>query len=750
MLRGALAELSDEDADQWTTEALTSELIQAEVHQAISVSAWPSLCELLGRLPDCVTPAELQEALWQQSFVENPTHAPDHRNYRRFALLAAQMVAIGVELESDKVSLLVQHTLDLDRPWRERRDMLSGILSAASVEDRHEVVRHLDRRFEEHADIDDFEIVCGIAEHIGIEIPRDGAIRRCALRRWALDPKRGGALPVARLIDFVDMDATIGEEVATNLRQKGRVADAALLLSRLPQSQLSSASGDSVGMLDVNSGDAELARLRELLSMDDDLGANSSSDREGKGVFGPIEEGGAFRLPLRRHECVGYAETADAAEEAAKRLESAEVLAIGIWKEEAPLWHAPATLLALCSEHQIELIDLPALRRDESGLWPAASNRLRALLSNPHILKLHYQEDAPHIFAYSLGLGIATTLKQGERDLLGPSLDMHGLMASVLSRAPEDLDCTWSLIARRYLGLRLCPEESGSNWGRRPLRESQLHHAAAEAWTQLPILRALCAYRLVSMPLLRRHLTVQEKLRVAIARKGGPKAHVVGQLAPPGRLAWTDPGLAPTGTAATPAALGVGRAAADAAVVAAVAAASEAQPAEELAQLTRIAELINGLQEDPRRDWPALPRGALVEVFEERFGGLAHIAPLSANRCHGHAGELRRIPVGMLQPRNGWELPSWVASLPRPEASLDESLPPEADADAEELSAAPPKQAASSAALSGGGMAQRCFVADVPSEAAQRDTQVLLSSLFDTEAAGRLLTKMYDVQRERC
>lgn len=46
--------------------------------------------------------------------------------------------------------------------------------------------------------------VCGIAEHIGIEIPPGGAIRRCALRRWALDTKRGGALPVARLMDFVD------------------------------------------------------------------------------------------------------------------------------------------------------------------------------------------------------------------------------------------------------------------------------------------------------------------------------------------------------------------------------------------------------------------------------------------------------------------------------------------------------------------------------------------------------------------
>lgn len=44
---------------------------------------------------------------------------------------------------------------------------------------------------------------CGIAEHIGVEIPW-GAIRRTALRRWALDVKRGGALPITRLMDYVD------------------------------------------------------------------------------------------------------------------------------------------------------------------------------------------------------------------------------------------------------------------------------------------------------------------------------------------------------------------------------------------------------------------------------------------------------------------------------------------------------------------------------------------------------------------
>ena len=57
--------------------------------------------------------------------------------------------------------------LNLDRPWRERRDMLSGILSAASVNDRRRVVETLDQRFEEHAEIDDFEIVARWREFVG-------------------------------------------------------------------------------------------------------------------------------------------------------------------------------------------------------------------------------------------------------------------------------------------------------------------------------------------------------------------------------------------------------------------------------------------------------------------------------------------------------------------------------------------------------------------------------------------------------
>lgn len=749
MLRGALQDLDDDRAESWITQALTSELTSPDVHQNISVSVWPSLCELLGRLPDFVTPSVLRDALWQQSFVENPTHAPDHRNYRRFAGLAAHMVSIGVELESDKVEHLVHQTLEMDRPWRERRDMLSGILSAASVDDRLRVIRNLDRRFEEHADIDDFEIVCGIAEYLGTEIPRDGAIRRCALRRWALDPKRGGALPVARLIDFVDSDTTIGTDVAANLRQKGRIADAALLLSRLPES----ADNDSSGVcLDVNNGDAELARLRKLLACEQD-GSGSG------GVFGPVEED-SLRLPFRRSSgegaeavagCPGYvsfSERAEAAKEAAGRLKGAQLLALCFWKEEAPFWHSPVTILGMCTEHRVELFDLVSLRNDSLGGWAEAVNRLRALLSDPATLKVTYSgEDALHTFAYALYLGIASTLKRGDREPLGPLLDLRGLVGDVLgcpkdltaplaggaptsATLPEELICSWPSVVTRFLGLRLCLEEASCNWARRPLRESQLHHAAAEVWTQIPIVRALCAYGIAPCALASRHTCVQAKVKLHFGRARGPKAHVPGQLAPPGRLA------AQIAGANSPAE----RAAAVTAAAAAEKAAAE-QKMKVMAELpvpTRVATLVcAGVAASGAL--PALPTGAVIEVFEERFGGLAIVAPLGINGV----GTSRRVPTAMLRPANGWECQSWVDALPRPRADVVES----AEEAAAAMPAAPSRTEVAAARAAGTGCPPRALAGSAAETVSPaRLSKGLVDKLYDVETAKRTLQQLYDAQ----
>ncbi|CAE8688803.1 unnamed protein product, partial [Polarella glacialis] len=53
MLSGALEDLDEDAAESWRDKALTKELACPEVHQAISVQAWPALCQVLGRLPDC-------------------------------------------------------------------------------------------------------------------------------------------------------------------------------------------------------------------------------------------------------------------------------------------------------------------------------------------------------------------------------------------------------------------------------------------------------------------------------------------------------------------------------------------------------------------------------------------------------------------------------------------------------------------------------------------------------------------------
>ena len=62
--------------------------------------------QLLGLL--CALAILSRSPFLLQAFVENPTRAPDHRNFRRFALLSAEMVAVGVELESETVELLVR------------------------------------------------------------------------------------------------------------------------------------------------------------------------------------------------------------------------------------------------------------------------------------------------------------------------------------------------------------------------------------------------------------------------------------------------------------------------------------------------------------------------------------------------------------------------------------------------------------------------------------------------------------------
>jgi len=211
-------------------------------------------------------------------------------------------------------------------------------------------------------------------------------------------------------------------------------------------------------------------------------------------------------------------------------------------------------------------------------------------------------------------------LRRGEREPIGPSIDLRSLSAATLQRPSDNIGETWLSVARRFLGFRLCLEEMGCNWARRPLRKSQMHYAAVELWTQIPVLRAMCAFNVIPRELANLHIQVSCKTRSL--HQNRDRGHRLGQLAPPCRLVVT-----------------------------------KQNP--QLKLPTRIA-MLNG-PVAASCNLPKLPEGALVEVFEELSGRVAQVTCVDSG-CHA----LRTVPSSLLSPFNSWECPSWIASLPRP------------------------------------------------------------------------------------
>ena len=109
--------------------------------------------------------------------------------------------------------------------------------------------------------------------------------------------------------------------------------------------------------------------------------SNVLISESGEGAFGPVAEG-ALRLPFAPDEGFALSETAEQALEAVARLQGASVLALACWKEEAPFWHAPVILLAICRDDSVELFDLVKLRTCSLHGWAEASNQIRMILSD--------------------------------------------------------------------------------------------------------------------------------------------------------------------------------------------------------------------------------------------------------------------------------------------------------------------------------------------------------------------------------
>lgn len=264
----------------------------------------------------------------------------------------------------------------------------------------------------------------------------------------------------------------------------------------------------------------------------------------------------------------------------------------------------------ICSSQHVELFDLFALRAEEtdgteSVNWPLVAQKLRGMLSQHDVLKIVWGGIEELVdMAIELGLGIARSLKPNEKDPVGPVLDSQSLLQELFPGSR-----TMPSIFRRVLGLRLCLEEEGSNWSRRPLRRSQLHHAAVMTWTQLPVLHALCAKTsLLPEAKLRLHVCVQSRTRFWLRSRDGGK-HVLGQLAPPGRMVEPKKG----GTASS---------------------------------FTRVALLEDSENHEE------------VEVVGDLIGNSAMVVPLGADACAP-----RRVDARCLRAVNCWSSAVWVERL---------------------------------------------------------------------------------------
>ncbi|CAE6956910.1 unnamed protein product, partial [Symbiodinium sp. KB8] len=349
--------------------------------------------------------------------------------------------------------------------------------------------------------------------------------------------------------------------------------------------------------------------------------------------------------------------------------------------------------------------NLPAGAEVSIG-WPDAAARLRALLSDRRRLKCIWggEEEIVDI-AYELGLGIASTLKPGDKEPLGPVLDTEALFKNLLNAEVQ-----WPAVLRRFLGFRLCTEEEGSNWARRPLRHSQLHHSAVLTWTQLLMVRAICGHGLVTEPFLRSHVCVQCRPRL-FGRSRGVGKHVLGQLAPAGRLAaeneisaaqkpwlWKGPAVS-----------------------------TRSEPVS-----TRVVLLLGKEGEVDE----------VVEMVGGLAGNVAHVIPLGAPLDK----QVRSIQPNKLRSLNSWDYPEWISRLPRGDACPEPAQPTPAQPRSEVLPAFATRLTPSNNASVARTVAlpDRKQLLPVPDR--EERCLNLCRSLFDKEVAKKLLSSAADAQ----